>query len=167
MRFRACYVFDVSQSEGQDLPELPTVDGDPAGFLERLEELAAAKEITVTRREFDPLFERGCDGLSKGGAIELRLGLSPAEEFSVLAHELAHELLHKTDPADRPSRTVLETEAEAVAYAVATGIGLATGSTSADYISLYDGQAETLRASLERIRSTATTILQSVLPEAA
>lgn len=167
MRFRAGYVFDVSQTEGEELPELPTIQGDPAGFLERLHQLAADKGIVVTQRDFDPIFEGGCDGLSKGGTIDLRGGLTPAEEFSVLAHELAHELLHKLPKELRPNRTVRELEAEAVAHAVSSGIGLNDNGSSSDYIALYDGDAETFRQSLERIRSMASTILQAILPEAA
>ena len=71
-------------------------------------------------------------------------------------------------PAQGPSpRPVLETEAEAVAHAVSSGIGLQTNGASSDYISLYDGNADTLRESLERIQRTARTILEAILPEAA
>ncbi len=167
IRFRAGYVFDVSQTEGDDLPELPTIEGDPAGFLDRLHQLAADKAIVVTQRDFDPIFEGGCEGLSKGGAIDLRNGLTPAEEFSVLAHELGHELLHKTPKETRPPKNVRELEAEAVAHAVSAGIGLNGNGSSNDYIALYDGNADTFRQSLERIQSTARTILQAILPEVA
>jgi len=91
IRFGTGYVFDVRQTEGDELPQLSTVDGDPGEYLERLHALAASKSIEVRFRDFHPIFERGIQGISKGGAIELAKGLSPAEEFSVLTHELAHE----------------------------------------------------------------------------
>jgi hypothetical protein len=37
----------------------------------------------------------GSDGVSRGGRISIRGGLEPANEFSVIVHELAHELLHR------------------------------------------------------------------------
>jgi hypothetical protein len=41
--------------------------------------------------------------------------MSPAEEFSTLAHELAHELLHRGNRRSATSRRIRETEAEATA----------------------------------------------------
>ena len=166
IRFGTGYVFDVRQTEGDELPQLSTVDGDPGEYLERLHALAASKSIEVRFRDFHPIFERGIQGISKGGAIELANGLSRADEFSVLSHELAHELLHKDAGARTLPKTILEAEAEAVSHAVSSGIGLETNGASSDYISLYDGNADTLRESLERIQRTARTILEAILPEA-
>jgi hypothetical protein len=166
IRFGTGYVFDVRQTEGDELPEQPTVEGDPGGFLERLHSLADSKSLTVTFRDFHPIFERGIQGLSKGGSIELANGLTPAEEFSVLSHELAHELLHKDAGARTLSKTILETEAEAVAHVVSSGIGLQSNGASSDYIALYDGDADTLRQSLNGIQRTAHTILAAILPQA-
>jgi len=165
IRFGTGCVFDVRQTEGDELPQLSTVEGDPGTFLERLHALAASKSIEVSFRDFHSIFERGIQGLSKGGAIKLANGLSSAEEFSVLSHELAHELLHQVESEIALSKTVLETEAEAVAHAVASGIGLRTNSTSSDYIGLYDGSADTLQDSLDRIQRTAHEILVAIIPE--
>lgn len=167
IRFGTRFVFDLRQTEGDELPERPTIEGDPKGFLELLHSLATAKSIDVTFRDFHPVFEHGIEGLSKGGSIELANGLSAAEEFSVLSHELAHELLHKDAGARTLPKIILETEAEAVAHAVSSGIGLETNGASSDYISLYDGNADTLHESLERIQRTAHTILETILPQAA
>lgn len=59
----------------------------------------------------------GVEGWSRGGRIAIRRGLLPAEEFSVMVHEVAHELLHSND-TDRRDRKTRETEAEAVAFVV-------------------------------------------------
>ena len=100
-------------------------------------------------------------GLSAGGMIVVRKGLSPAEEFSVLAHELAHELLHRDE--DEPlSRTIRETEAEAVAFVVCQAIGLEAVNAAADYIQLYQGSKETLIESLQRIREAAVEIIEAI-----
>lgn len=105
------------------------------------------------------------DGLSEGGRIIVRKGLHPAEEFSVLAHELAHEFLHRAQEAKPSSRTVLETEAEAVAFVVCQSIGLEATNAATDYIKLYGGSKETLLESLQRIRQTAVGIVRAITAE--
>jgi len=62
-----------------------------------------------------------------------------------------------------------ETEAEAVAFVVCQSLGLETGTASADYIQLWHGDADLLRASLEAVQQTAALILggiaQGIAPE--
>lgn len=160
LRFRAVYVFDLDQTDGEALPEFARVAGDPQSYLPRLEAFVATQSIELIER--DAL--GGALGLSRGGRIELASGLSPAERFAVLVHELAHEMLHQTDrPAARPSKCVRETEAEAVAFIVSQAIGLDQSTAAADYIQLYDGTQETLEASLERIQKTAAAIIAGLL----
>jgi hypothetical protein len=101
------------------------------------------------------------EGVSNGGCITIRPGLTPAAEFAVAVHEYAHELLHQGDKAPPASKKVRETEAEAVAFVVCEAIGLETGSC-VDYIHLYDGDKDTLAASLERIRTTAAGIIEGI-----
>ncbi len=96
-----------------------------------------------------------------GGRNSVRSGLEPAHEFSIAVHELAHELLHRAD--DRPtSKTIRQTEAEAVALVVCQAIGLKNGTVASDYIQLYDGKAETLASSLDRIQHIAAEIITSM-----
>jgi hypothetical protein len=105
------------------------------------------------------------EGLSAGGQIVLRKGLSPAAETSVLIHELAHEMLHRGTGSQDRDRTVVETEAEAVAFVVCTAIGLESKAASTDYIQLYQGRKETLMASLGRIQQAASEIIEAVLDQ--
>lgn len=106
--FRAAYVFDISQTEGDELPALAAISGDPLGHLERLKEYAEAHRIVLAYcDEMDEL------GRSVGGLVTIKKGLSPAEEFCTLAHEIAHEKLHHT-PGEELPKAVKETEAEAV-----------------------------------------------------
>jgi antirestriction protein ArdC len=156
LRFRAVYVFDISQTDGEPLPEPESVNGDPGDYTERLRSFVASRGIAVEEAEF----LAGADGVSKGGTIILRSGLSPAKTFSVLVHETAHELLHRT--GERPSKTVRETEAEAVAFVVNEAIGLQNGHAAADYIQIYDGNQATLAASLDRIQKTAAEIIAAI-----
>jgi len=159
--FKTAYVFDISQTEGKPLPEFARAQGDPGGCLERLEGFVAERGIRLERHES----LRMAEGVSTGGTILLKASLAPAEEFSVLVHELSHEMLHQ-HPADRPKeKTVREAEAEAVAYVVCQGIGLDVNTASSDYIQLYDGDKKTLMQSLERIQRTAAEILEVVAAE--
>jgi hypothetical protein len=62
------------------------------------------------------------------------------------------------------TKTIRETEAEAVAFVVCSGLGLDCGSSSSDYIGLYDGNADTLLASLAIVQKTACQILDALTP---
>lgn len=160
--FKVVYVFDVSQTEGKELPQFATVQGDPAEKRDRLKALIQSEGIGLSYS--DRL--GGAFGVSHKGRIEVLSGLTPAHEFSVLVHELAHELLHRDlKRRAETDKTVRETEAEAIAYVVCQAIGLDTGSQHADYIKLYRGSVETLTASLTAIQETATRILSAVQDE--
>ena len=156
--FRAAYVFDVSQTDGQPLPELGSVNGDPRQYRERLATFVADQRIALEYSE-DIAPARGT---SSGGKITLLPGQSPAEEFATLAHETAHELMHRTERRSSTTKRVRETEAEAVAFVVCSAIGLETGSAAQDYIGLYGGDATLLSESLEHVQRTATQILNAI-----
>jgi hypothetical protein len=85
-----------------------------------------------------------------------------AETFSVLVHELAHERLHKGDRRKDTTTTVRETEAEAVAFVVCSALGLSTNGAAANYIGLYNGDADLLMASLALVQQTAAAILAAI-----
>ena len=157
--FRSAYVFDVSQTEGKDLPELSErVTGNVGEYRERLLDFLAAQGI---RFEFKESIAPAL-GMSYGGRIAILPGQGAAEEFSTLVHELAHEMLHKAEPRTATTKTVRETEAEAIAFVVGKTIGLSTGRASADYIHLYHGNAALLTESLEVIQRTSAVILSAL-----
>lgn len=158
IRFKAAYVFDVAQTDGEPLPEHATVSGEPGQFTERLKSFIAGKGIVL---EYLPDLG-GPDGTSSGGKIQVRTGLTPAEEFSVLAHELGHELLHRDADRATTTKTQRETEAEAVAFVLTTAVGLDTSTAASDYIQLYNGDKDTLAASLGRIQHVAAEIIDAL-----
>jgi antirestriction protein ArdC len=157
--FRAAYVFDVSQTEGTELPEFSErVAGNAGEYRDRLVDFVTGQGIALEFKEsIAPAL-----GVSYGGKIALLPGQSSAEEFSTLVHELAHEMLHKADRRTATTKTVRETEAEAVAFVVGKTIGLETGRASADYIHLYHGNAALLAESLEVIQKTSAVILSAL-----
>lgn len=158
--FRSTYVFDVSQTEGAELPELREISGDVGenrdmliAFIER-----QGIELVFSARIAPAL------GMSYGGRIAILPGQSKAEEFSTLVHELAHEMLHKAERRTATTKTVRETEAEAIAFIIGKAVGLETGTASADYIHLYHGNASLLTESLEVIQQTSAVILGALEP---
>jgi hypothetical protein len=155
--FRAAYVFDVEQTDGEPLPTPVEASGDPGAKTALLK--TAILEQGIALEYADEL--GGALGTSSGGRIRVLNGLSPAMEFTTLVHEHAHELLHRAD--DRPgSRDTRELEAEAVAFVVGGAVGLNTSDSSRDYILLYRGDREALSGSLDRIQRAASVILKAV-----
>jgi hypothetical protein len=159
--FRGVYVFDVSQTEGKELPNLTEVKGDVGGYLERLKAFVEGNGIKLFYSDrLAPV-----KGTSSGGTITLLEGMEPAEEFTTLAHEVGHEMLHWGERRTLTTKRVRETEAEAVAFVICRSIGLETGTASADYIQLYHGDARLLHESLEAVQHTASVILRAIAPE--
>ena len=158
--FRNAYVFDISQTNGVDLPTMHEVCGDPGENIDRLAAFLKGKGIQLVYNEkIAPAL-----GMSYGGRIAILPGQSKAEEFSTLVHETAHELLHKAERRTATTKTVRETEAGAVAFVVGKAVGLVTSTASADYIQLYHGNASLLAESLEVIQQTASVILAALEP---
>jgi len=160
--FRAVYVFDISQTEGAELPEMNhSISGDAGEHRDRLIEFLSLQNIQL---EFNEKIAPAL-GVSYGGKIALLPGQSKAQEFTTLVHETAHELLHKTERRTMTTATVRETEAEAVAFIVGQAIGLEMGNASSDYIQLYHGNAALLAESLEVIQRTSAIILGAIRRE--
>jgi hypothetical protein len=84
--FRNAYVFDISQTDGVELPNLHEVSGDPGENINRLAAFLKDKGIQLVYNEkIAPAL-----GMSYGGRIAILPGQSKAEEFSTLVHEMAH-----------------------------------------------------------------------------
>ena len=156
--FRAAYVFDIAQTDGEPLPAPSEASGDPGTKTTSLK--AAIQHHGIDLEYVDDL--GGALGVSAGGRIQILNGLPPAVEFTTLVHEFAHELLHRG--TERPvARNPRELEAEAVAFVVGTAAGLETSASSRDYIHLYNGDRESLMEGLDRIQRTASAILRALI----
>jgi N-terminal domain of anti-restriction factor ArdC len=84
--FRNAYVFDVSQTEGAELPAMREISGDVGENRDRLLSFIEQQGIELVFSEnITPAL-----GVSYGGRIAILPGQSQAEEFSTLVHELAH-----------------------------------------------------------------------------
>ena len=153
--FRVVYVFDLSQTEGEPLPEPPEWKSPEKHqeLLERLFAYADHKGIQITVRELPG----GAQGVSKGGMIEI----SPQAGTKTVIHEIAHELMHQGENRITTDPAIRELEAESVAYVVAKHFGM-EDLNSPNYNALWGGDAEMILGHLERIRGVATQIIKSV-----
>lgn len=91
------YAFNISQTEGKDVPTLIEVHGEVSGYLERLARFAEAQGIALSYSTEGALAK----GFSHGEKITLLSGVQSAEEFSTLTDSIAHEMLHRGDRRTR------------------------------------------------------------------
>ena len=157
--FTVTYVFDIEQTEGDELPQFTAVSGEPGEALERIKVYIDELGIELA---YHSSLGPSCLGTSQGGTINVLEGLEPAVEFSVLAHELGHEDLHHGERRQETTKTIRETEAEAVAAVVCSAFGVDSTARSSDYISLYRGTTDTLGESLQFIQKTAEKIIEGI-----
>lgn len=161
--FKSACVFDVSQTEGKELPdfEVPDVERSAADLLAVLQGVATRRGITV---QFVNL-PAGHYGSSKGGAIEIATGHSTGQQAKSCAHELAHEMMHRQADGQvdaAVSREIRELEAEAVAYVVCRHFGLDVGLRASRYIAHWGGDAKKLGSSLTRISKAARELIEDI-----
>lgn len=152
--FKVVYVFDVSQTEGDPLPDLVHATGDVSVLYPRLVEAVQEAGIKLEVLEDVP-GSFGALGASYGGRIVLRVDLAPADAFRTLVHEYAHELLHWR--AAKEDKTICETEADATAFIVCRHFSIECD--TADYLQLHDSTTHVLLDRLETIRRTAARII--------
>ena len=169
--FKVVSVFDVSQTEGKELPDI-AVDM-LTGDVERFQDVFAALEKTSPV----PIGFEKIAGNSHGyyhleeKRIAIDEGMSELQTIKTAIHEIAHAKLHDIDPnapkeeqAGRPDRRTREVQAESVAYAVCQHYGLDTSDYSFGYVAGWSSgrELDELKSSLETIRSTAAEIINSI-----
>lgn len=168
-RFRIVTVFDISQTDGDPLPEHPcqalTTDSERGRWLyNRLLNIAKAEGIEVS----DRTTLTHANGVFVPGAnlIGLKMGLSDDHKAKTLCHELAHALLHGVTGKPQPE---MEAEAEGTAFVVAAWAGLDTSQYSfayvADWAAQKDGPALVRRVG-STIQRTAQRIIAALDPAA-
>ena len=163
--FRVVSVFDISQTEGKELPALTY---ELAGNVEQYKDFFAALEKTSP-------FAMGFEALSGGvkgrcnyeeKRIFINEGMDELQNIKTAIHEIAHATLHDTALAmpERPDRRTREVQAESVAYAVCQHYGLDTSDYSFGYIAGWSSGKELaeLKGSLETIRSTAANLIDTI-----
>lgn len=171
--FRSTYVFDISQTEGEDLPTLEyRHSGDDNGLVETLEDQYALRGISLNYVSPEKMRELGygeAKGLCTDGGREIivRNDIHGVTRASTLIHELAHSILHfKEDNGAllfNHSISIAEVEAEAIT-SVVLGVCGFEWEKSAYYIAAFGGDSDKIKKSMGRIANTAKEILKNILP---
>ena len=169
--YKVVSVFDVSQTEGKELPDI-AVD-ELTGDVERYRDFFAALEKTSPV----PIGFEQIPGSSHGyyhledKRIAIQEGMSELQTLKTAIHEIAHAKLHDIDlnapeneQQPRVDRRTREVEAESVAYTVCQHYGLDTSDYSFGYVAGWSSGRELseLKNSLETIRSAAAEIINSI-----
>ncbi len=168
--FKIATVFDVSQTEGKELPSLGV--SELTGSTERYQEIYAKlvdfAPVPVKTEDF-PGAAKGYFSYTEQ-CIVIRPGMSEVQTLKTLTHEIAHSLLH--DPSQVPDqelkkRNEKEVEAESVAFVVCKHFGIDTSDYSFGYVAGWSSgkELDELKASLDRIKNTAAQIIDTIEAE--
>lgn len=176
------HVWDVSQTDGEPVPELPRpalMTGQaPDGLWDGL-----ADQITAAGYELRLVSDAapigGANGLTDflGREVSVRMDMDDAAQAKTLTHELGHVLLHEPKSSNISAavaadaalhRGVAEVEAESVALMVGAAHGLDTSAYTIPYVSTWAASVpnktpvEVVQATAERVRATAVGILDKL-----
>ena len=169
--YKVVAVFDVSQTEGRELPAIGA--NELTGDVEQYEDFFAALEKTSPV----PMGFEKIEGTAHGyyhleeKRIAIDEGMSELQNLKTAIHEIAHAKLHDIDlnapqeeQGDRPDRRTREVQAESIAYTVCQHYGLDTSDYSFGYVAGWSSVRELaeLKTSLETIRATAAEIINSI-----
>jgi antirestriction protein ArdC len=168
--FKVVSVFDVSQTDGKELPDI--IVDELKGTVENYEAFFdALKQESPVLISFEDI-----PGGAKGffspveSRIAIQEGMSEIQTVKTAIHEIAHAKLHavnpdeKTAPEDKKDRHTKEVEAESVAYTVCQRYGIETSDYSFGYIAGWSSGKETkeLKSSLDTIRKTAAEMIEGI-----
>ena len=168
--FRAVSVFDVSQTDGEPLPELEAKE--LLSTVEGYEDFIKA----VTYVAPAPIGFEDIPGASKGyfnieeNRIAVQEGMSESQTLKTMVHETAHSMLHNKEVskedilAPAKDRNTKEVEAEGVAFTVCSHFGIDTSEYTFGYIAGWSSgrDMKELKSSLDTIRRTASELITGI-----
>lgn len=168
--FRAVTVFDVSQTDGRELPELTVneLSADVEGYQDFMKALEMVSPV--------PIGYEDISGEAKGyyhteeQRVAIQQGMSESQTVKTAIHEVAHAKLHSrelnkdTDLSEPKDRNTKEVEAESIAYTVCQHFGIDTSDYSFGYIAGWSSGKEMteLKSSLDTIRRTASEMISGI-----
>ena len=169
-RFRIAHVFDLSQTEGRELPPVapPALTGDVEDYAGIYDRLAAISPLPVVQEDFQQI-AYGYASLTENKVV-VKPGLSQVQTIKTLVHEIAHAKRHQPGafleeqtPAQKQQN---EIEAESIAYVVCQHFGIDTSDYSLAYVAGWSKGKELteLKASLNVIHATAGEIIDAISP---
>ena len=168
-RFRVATVFDISQTQGDPLPELdaPELMGSVENFDIFMEAIRMVSPVPMRYAEIE--------GDSKGyysntnKEIVIWEGMSEKQTMKTAVHEVTHAMCHDRDVmeelGEQKNKMTIETEAESVAFTVCSFFDLDTSDYSFPYLAGWASSMEMkeLRTSMDFIRKTAGSFIDSMV----
>jgi hypothetical protein len=171
--FKLVPVFDVSQTEGPELPDIVSkLHGHaPEGVFAKLTDFANEIGFRVERPWS---LQSGANGDTdhSAGLIRVAANNDEAQQVKTLAHETGHALLHGPEVTSTRdlARGLKELEAESVAYVICQALGMESGDYSFGYVVGWSGGSEQaiegIKASATRIQRGAAAVLKTFESEA-
>ncbi|WP_454083449.1 ArdC-like ssDNA-binding domain-containing protein [Georgenia sp. Marseille-Q6866] len=168
------YVWDVTQTEGDPIPQQPMPQllrgAAPEGLWDGLAAQVVGDGYALLRAPTAAGIA-GANGLTDylARTVTVRADMDDAAQVKTLAHELGHVRLHSPDAADaRAHRGIVEVEAEAVALMIGAAHGLDTSEYSVPYVTSWAGSVpnrtvfDVVTATAERARKAAAAILDTL-----
>lgn len=157
--FKTCEVYDVTQTEGEDLPTAPECqpfDGDShEEYLLRAAQYAEGQNYKV---DYDSLY-----GSDKRGYVDLAervIYINGGMPINMQVRTLIHELAHIVGGIDygKYTRKQAEIIVESAAYVVTAMVGLDTASMSVPYITNWSKDESDPKAALKLMQEFTKTI---------
>lgn len=162
--FRVVSVFDVSQTDGKDLPSIGV--NELAGNVEKYEDIMQI----LTQISPVPISYEQIPGPQKGffdamnERIVIRNEMSQIQTIKTAIHEIAHAKLHSKEQNLDKNRNTKEVEAESVAYTVCQHFDIDTSDYSFGYIATWSTEQDMkeLKSSLDTIRKAASELIVDI-----
>ncbi len=161
--FRPCYVFDVSQTEGDPLPTLANQLNDGVEDFEKLKDALMAVSPVPISFEDIPGSANGYYA-PKSEKIVVQSDMSQLQTIKTMIHEIAHATLGHGGEDDKWDKESKEVQAESTAFWVAGMLGLDTSDYSFGYIAGWskDREITELKENLDLIKRTADGLVSKV-----
>ncbi len=158
--FKTTTVFDVSQTEGEELPSLvKKLDSDNDNFYKYIDVLMQVSPVPILFEEYK---HNGAYFLEDKKII-INKNLSQEQTLKTVIHEISHSMLHFEVNKDKCKRTK-EVEAESIAYIVSNYLGIDSSSYSFGYVASWsrDKELKELKASLDVILKASKEIITNI-----
>ena len=161
-------VFDVSQTEGKEMPKAAEVkeqltDLDYANLYRALMAIAKENDVSVRFEEMENN-KHGYYSVPENQIVLRSNEMNKAQIIKTFLHEMAHAELHHADNSQKENltRSTAELQAESVAYVVSSYYGIDTSEYSFNYLSGWSADKETLadlEAQLDIVQQEAKSLM--------
>ena len=169
--YKVVSVFDVSQTEGKELPSIGVdeLTGDVSQYEDFFTALKKASPVPIALEHIEGSAHGYYHLAEKRIAIDDNM--SELQTLKTAIHEIAHAKLHdidlnapKEEKKNHPNQRTREVEAESIAYTVCQHYGLDTSDYSFGYVAGWSSGKELseLKGSLETIRLAASELIDSI-----